>query len=156
MAAAVQSSPAWGFFCCGLNNKPKHDIYTNPSFARPAVITPPSILETFLEARASGDVQSACDCCSDDITMRGPMGEFVGVEAVKTKAFGKPSQQAARILMPLQYQPHLSSETEALFAREFEAQIGYTLVPLRQEFTVRNPDKPFARVCLVTFSKMQQ
>jgi hypothetical protein len=75
--------------------------------------------------------------------MRGPMGEFAGIESVSTKAFSKPSQPLGKMLMLLQYQPHLSSPAEAVFAREFEAQIGYAQVPLRQE--VRAPPHFFRR-----------
>ena len=137
--------------CCGIT--PQKPV-TNPNFARRGPIPVPPILEAFLEARRLGNVQAAVDCCSADITMRGPMGEFAGIDVVKTKAFSKPSQPLGKMLMQLQYQPHLSSVHEAVFAREFEAQIGYAQVPLRQEFTVRNPEKANARVCLVVFSKL--
>ena len=200
-------------WCCApSSHKVEQPNFTRGGAGAPLPVPVPPILEAFLEARRLGDVQSACDCCSDDITLRGPMGEFVGIEAVKTKAFNKASQPPVKTLMPLLFQPHLSSPNESVFAREFEAQvrtrppktrahtrapqcrraepprradgrnswrddaagkktdtvnmlcprscasacaqIGYARVPLRQEFTVRNADKPHCRVSLVVFSKL--
>ena len=60
----------------------------------------------------------------------------------------------AQILNKLSYLPELSSSTEGVFAREFEAQIGYSNVPLRQEFHVVDHSTPRAKVSLVVFSKL--
>ena len=173
--------------CCGI--QPKNPVKGGGFNAESAAVNGnvanlavPKVLEDFLEARRSGDISGAVKCCTQDMTMRGPMGEFAGIESVSTKAFSKPSQPLGKMLMLLQYQPHLSSPAEAVFAREFEAQIGYAQVPLRQEvrrhtfsvlrsetfaltlsvlccvlrtqFTVRFPNTPEARVCLVVFSKL--
>ena len=97
----------------------------------------PKVLEDFLSARQVGNVEGAAACCTEDMTMKGPMGEFSGLEIVMTKAFSKPSQPLGKTLMLLQYQPSLSTATEAVYAREFEAQIGYAQVPLRQEVRAR-------------------
>ena len=120
--------------CCGVVGKGKSTT-TDPGFMQKAA-TVPKVLEDFLEARRVGNVEEAAECCTEDMTMRGPMGEFAGLEIVKAKAFSKPSQPLGKMLMLLQYQPHVSTATEAVYAREFEAQIGYAQVPLRQEVRV--------------------
>ena len=134
--------------CCGI--QPKNPVKGGGFNAESAAVNGnvtnlavPKVLEDFLEARRSGDISGAVKCCTQDMTMRGPMGEFAGIESVSTKAFSKPSQPLGKMLMLLQYQPHLSSPAEAVFAREFEAQIGYAQVPLRQE--VRAPPHFFRR-----------
>ena len=134
--------------CCGI--QPKNPVKGGGFNAESAAVNGnvanlavPKVLEDFLEARRSGDISGAVKCCTQDMTMRGPMGEFAGIESVSTKAFSKPSQPLGKMLMLLQYQPHLSSPAEAVFAREFEAQIGYAQVPLRQE--VRAPPHSFRR-----------
>lgn len=58
-------------------------------------------------------------------------------------------------LSKLAFIPELSSEEEAVYAREFEAQIGYHNVPLRQEFHIVNHGTPRAKLCLVVFSKLE-
>ena len=121
--------------CCGVAAQSK-SVTTDPGFLKKSA-TVPKVLEDFLEARRVGDVDAAAVCCTEDMTMRGPMGEFAGLEIVKTKAFSKPSQPLGKMLMLLQYQASLSTATDAVYAREFEAQIGYAQVPLRQE--VRAP-----------------
>ena len=73
------------------------------------------------------------------------MGEFAGIDVVKAKAFTKPSQPLGKTLMLLQFQPHLSTASEAVYAREFEAQIGYAQVPLRQEVHRRRAPTPRQR-----------
>ena len=114
----------------------------------------PQVLQHFLQARAMGDAQTSANCCADNITMRGPMGEFSGLAAVKERAFGRRSEPITRELLPLQYEPHLSTPLRAVYAREFEATIGGRPVPLRQEFTVADPTSPVARITLVSFSKL--
>lgn len=169
--------------CCGVRPANK-TVTTDPAFLAPHTGNVPKVLDRFLEARRIGDVDGAAACCTDDMTMKGPMGEFAGLEIVRTKAFSKQSQPMGKILMLLQYQPQLSTPTEAVYAREYEAQIGYAQVPLRQEvcaararhsspgrrtlahraagerscrrqFTVLNPGTESERVCLVVFSKLQ-
>ena len=126
--------------CCG--NRPGGLSTTkDPAFLRTAAAVP-KVLELFLEARRVGNVEGASVCCTEDMTMRGPMGEFAGLSVVRQKAFGKPSQPLGRTLMLLQYQPQLSSTLEAVYAREFEAMIGYAQVPLRQEVSQRGDTKP--------------
>ena len=118
--------------CCGVTPNGRHDK-GDPTFMREKTSAIPTILDQFLEARRLGNVDAAASCCTEDVTMRGPMGEFAGLDIVKAKAFSKPSQPLGKTLMLLQYQPTLSNSVEAVFAREFEAQIGYAQVPLRQE-----------------------
>ena len=115
--------------CCA---SPRGGGTNDPAFLHKSAAVPP-VLERFLEARRVGNVEEAALCCTEDMTMRGPMGEFAGIDVVRAKAFSKPSQPLGKMLMLLQYQPHLSTSTEAVYAREFEAQIGYAQVPLRQE-----------------------
>ena len=126
--------------CCG-NRPGGPSATTDPAFLRTAAAVP-KVLEQFLEARRVGNIEGASACCTDDMTMRGPMGEFSGLVVVRTKAFGKPSQPLGRTLMLLQYQPQLSSAAEAVYAREFEAMIGYAQVPLRQEVGQGGDTKP--------------
>lgn len=114
----------------------------------------PLVLQHFLQARAMGDADTSANCCAESITMRGPMGEFSGLAAVKERAFGRRSEPITRELSPLQYEPHLSTPIRAVYAREFEATIGGRAVPLRQEFTVADPTSPVARITLVSFSKL--
>ena len=114
----------------------------------------PQVLQHFLQARAMGDAQTSANCCADNITMRGPTGEFSGLAAVKERAFGRRSEPITRELTPLQHEPHLSTPQRAVYAREFEATIGGRPVPLRQEFTVADPTSPVARITLVVFSKL--
>lgn len=115
---------------------------------------PPPALLAFLKARSEGHAQAAADLCSPDVIMRGPMGEFRGIEAVRVRAFQKKSQTIKRELTPLQYIPEKSAPGEAVYAREFEAQIADRSVSLRQEFTVVNPESHAARICLVVFEKL--
>lgn len=122
--------------CCGVGSQAK-TATTDPAFLRKTASVP-KVLEDFLEARRVGNVDDAAACCTEDMTMRGPMGEFAGLEIVRAKAFSKPSQPLGKTLMLLQYQPNLSKGNEALYAREFEAQIGYAQVPLRQEVRARD------------------
>ena len=82
------------------------------------------------------------------------MGEFRGLEMVREKAFSKPSQPLGRVLMNVTYQPELSTLTAAVYAREFEAQIGEEQVPLRQEFTVVHAGTKDAKVAMVEFVRM--
>ena len=114
----------------------------------------PPVLHEFLEARRVGDAAGAAACCSQDMVMRGPMGEFRGLTEVRDRAFSKPSQQLGKILLTLSYQPDLSTLTTAVYAREFEAQIGPEQVPLRQEFSVASPGTADAKVSMVEFSKI--
>ena len=121
--------------CCGVGSTAK-SATTDPAFLKKSAAVP-KVLEDFLEARRVGNVDAAAACCTDDMTMRGPMGEFSGLDIVRSKAFSKPSQPLGKTLMLLQYVPHLSKPNEAVYAREFEAQIGYAQVPLRQEVRTR-------------------
>jgi len=139
------------FSCCTTAARGK-SMTNEPFLQKNAAV--PKVLEDFLEARRVGNVEDAAMCCTEDMTMRGPMGEFNGIDNVKAKAFTKPSQPLGKTLMLLQYQPELSTATEAVYAREFEAQIGYAQVPLRQEFSVRYAGTDEAKVSLVVFSKL--
>ena len=114
----------------------------------------PRVLTAYIDARADGNADMAANCCSDGVIMRGPMGEFSGLESVKERAFSRKSQPISRELTKLEYQPQLSTPGAAVYAREFEATIGEKQVPLRQEFTVENPESYHAKVSLVVFSKL--
>jgi len=142
--------------CCGVT-KTKNNEEPDVSTFRDAISTEyevPQVLLDYLAAREEGDLNGAVACCSENVILRGPMGQFVGIDAVKAKAFNKPSQPLGRILNKLSYLPELSDSKEAVFAREFEAQIGYSNVPLRQEFHVVDHGTPRAKVSLVVFSKL--
>ena len=80
----------------------------------------PPVLQCFLKARDEGDADLSASCCSQDIRMRGPMGEFSGLEAVKERAFGKKSQPVSRELMPLSCQPQMCG-TASAFANDLPA-----------------------------------
>ena len=115
----------------------------------------PDVLKDFLVARAHGDAASAASCCSKDMTMAGPKGEFKGLDAVRERAFSKPSQPVEKVILPLQHLPDLSTTEYATYVREFEAQIGPDLVmPLRQEFQVTAPGTLGAKVSRVHFKPL--
>ena len=137
---AAESGLTGRDLCCGIQPQGR-SATQNPGFLRNAAAVP-KVLEDFLEARRVGNVDAAAVCCTEDMTMRGPMGEFAGLEVVRTKAFSKPSQPLGKTLMLLQYIPNLSTANEAVYAREFEAQIGYAQVPLRQEVREAPPRNP--------------
>jgi ketosteroid isomerase-like protein len=64
-------------------------------------VSVPAVLEDFLEARRVGDVEAAAACCTEGIIMRGPLGQFKGIDSVSEKAFTKPSQPLGRVLRGL-------------------------------------------------------
>lgn len=158
------NAPGRDFRCCAFVDSASFDqtLKGNIRGPSPAVIPDerghhteiPQVLLDFLEAREIGNVEDAVACCTTAIMMKGPMGSFTGIQTVKSRAFAKPSQPLGKILMTLQYQPMLSSPEVAMYAREFEAHIGYSTVPLRQEFGVVNSGTSDAKVCLVVFKKL--
>lgn len=101
--------------CCGLaKSEDERDV---PILRRHGMATSgyvdynvPPVLSEFLAARQEGDVERAVACCTDDMIMRGPMGQFVGIEAVKAKAFNKPSQPLGNVspfVLRCEYPPRL-------------------------------------------------
>ena len=90
--------------CCGVAGNAQSKT-NDPSFLRGKSAAVPKVLSDFLEARRVGNVDGATICCTADMTMRGPMGEFTGLDVVKAKAFSKPSQPLGKTLMLLQHQP---------------------------------------------------
>ena len=109
----------------------------------------PEVLEQFLAVRQKGDAEAAASFCTDDVVMKGPMGKFEGLRAVKEKAFSLAAHPPKRVFMLMQYQPHKSTPVNAVYAREFEVNIGNDTVPLRQEFIVRG-----GKVALIEFSRL--
>ena len=75
----------------------------------------PQVLLDYLAARVDGDVNGAVACCSENIILRGPMGQFVGIDAVKAKAFNKPSQPLGRVRKPAALNPSLAFAAIILF-----------------------------------------
>lgn len=114
----------------------------------------PTVLEDFLNARQQGNAAGAASFCSDDVVMKGPMGKFEGIDAVKEKAFTLAAHPPKKMFMLLQYQPQHSTPEAAAYAREFEVSIGTETVPLRQEFVVRSPGSATAKVCSIEFQRL--
>ena len=144
-----------GDLCCGMSPSKSHD--SGVRFTRPSDVSPPPILVKFLEARAKGDLAASAAACTEDVVLRGPLGEFSGLDIVKDRVFTKPAQPSVKSIMALRHQPQMSSPSEIVFAREFEVQMGPDVkarVGLRQEFTIRHADSADPRISLVRYLKL--
>ena len=157
-----QQQPTGGgsFFdatCCVSNRSKSKDTTGNILKTGEGIVrVVPPILEAFLDARRRGSAEEAAACCTDDVTMIGPMGEFAGLAKVKEKALGLPSLPPDNMLMLLQYIPEQSAAGKAVYAREYKVSLGQQLVPLRQEFTVVNAGTSDAKISVIVFKRLSR
>ena len=146
--------------CCGPRGKGDEglrlsdDAPANHNFATQDVPVPQVLLD-FIAAREAGNVDKAAECCSADMAMVGPKGEFRGIEMVRERIFNKPSHPIGKVLQRIRYQSALSTSRTAVYAREFETQVGRKVsMALRQEFTVCDPGTDNASICRVEFKQL--
>ena len=157
---AQQPTGGDGFFnvagCCASPRSKKRDMTDFLKSGDGSVRIVPPVLDTFLDARRRWSADEAAACCTEDVSMKGPMGEFAGLAKVKEKALGLPSLPPDNMLMLLQYIPEQSTPGKAVYAREYKVSLGQQLVPLRQEFTVVGAGTSDAKICVIIFKRLSR